>query len=141
MGYGNGGDVDARLERLERLVERLVGGRGGSDEDEFGDEDHFGEGEYDEDVSDISDMSDRFDEPDSLDAPSSMRTAGRPGGRLANGHVKDAGEAYRRYARDVNGGRVFGEDIWRFSQRHPIRGSDPLDTATTAVSRFSRSRR
>jgi hypothetical protein len=128
MAYGNNQGLRGMVEDLLERVERLEGGRGRDDfddEDDF-DEDHFGEDE------------DSLEEPSRFDEPSDSRTAGRPGGRLGSGHVRDANVAFRRYSRATAGGGIFGEDIARFAAGENINASSPIDRGRVAVSRFSR---
>jgi hypothetical protein len=137
MGYGNDRDVDARLERLERLVQQLVGGRGGGD---FGDEDQdLGEDEFDEDEDDDSseEQPSRFPDVDEDDFVPGVPGARHPGG---SAYSSNARRAFTRYSRQTAAGMTFGSDVARFVAGQHISG-DPIDRGRRAVSRFSRASR
>jgi hypothetical protein len=130
-------DLEREIWRLKDLLARH--GIEDSAGDDFDDED--------EDEEDSSEEPSRWDEPsalDSLDSYEPRRSAGMPGGRLDSGpgtaYPKDAARAYKRYARAVATGDVFGSDIARFAAGEKIKASTPLDRGRIAVSRFSRSR-
>jgi hypothetical protein len=129
----NCSDLERENWRLQNLLRRH--GIEDSREDDF-DEDHFGEDEYNDSLEEPSEEPSRWDEPsgDRLDVSSSRR----PGG---SAYPRDANKEYRRYARDVSGGRVFGEDVWRFAAGEKFKADSPLERATMAVSRFSRAHR
>jgi hypothetical protein len=130
-----------RLERENRWLRQRLQQQGARDYDEDEGEDEYedslGEDDYEEPSFD------RFDEEPSapaVDDSDYRRSYGQPGGRLGDGHVKDARRAYRKYNEAITRG-VYGEDVWRFAMGEKIKGSDPLDLGMRAVSRFSRAHR
>jgi hypothetical protein len=109
--------------------------------------DDFDEDEDEDEYEDVYEMSDRFDEPsepagggyDSLDYDP-RRSVGTMGGRLGDGHVRDARRAYRKYNAAISRGQTYGSDIWRYSAGEKFKADSPIERATMAVSRFNKSR-